>query len=62
MTNEQVELSKTSAADIPDEKLFTPVPLAVRLASGVQNTKDLILRMRENVSKQALEASLGTRP
>ena len=62
MTNEQVELSKTSAADIPDEKIFTPVPLAARLSSGVENTKNLILRMRENVSKQALEASLGTGP
>jgi len=56
MNNEQVELSKTSAADIPDDKLFTPVPLAARLTSGVQNTKDLILRMRDNVSREAFEA------
>ena len=51
MSNQQVELSKTSAADVPVDKLFTAIPLAARLTSGVSNMKDVILRQREIVSE-----------
>ena len=50
MTNEQVAIAKTLAADIPPEKLFVSVPLDARLTSGVQNVKDMILRQREVVA------------
>ena len=42
MTNEQVQLSKLPAAEIPKEKLFDPIPLAARVTSGVQNAKEMI--------------------
>lgn len=35
MTNEQVQLAKLPAAEIPITKLFTPVPLEARMTSGV---------------------------
>jgi len=51
MSNQQVELSKKSAVDIPAEKLFVAIPLAARLSSGVSNMKDVILRQREIVAE-----------
>jgi len=45
LTNEQVEIAKTPAAEIPISKLFFPVPLAARMTQGgVSNVKELVLR------------------
>ena len=59
MNNEQVEISKTPAAEIPPTKLFVPVPLAARMTSGIQNVKEVILRQREFVTQQAASPPPG---
>ena len=44
MTNEEVELAATPAAEIPVSQLFTLIPLAARLSEGVKNYKEIVLR------------------
>ena len=41
---DQVVVLKTEPADIPEEKLFTPVPLIARITTGVPNVKELAVR------------------
>ena len=46
LKEEQKELLTTPVEDIPEEKLFAPIPLVARLTTGVPNVKDLVLRQR----------------
>ena len=56
LEKKQVELLLTPIKDIPEKKLFTPVPLVARLTSGVSNVKEIAKRMRKNVTKNANSA------
>ena len=47
ITKKQADLVKTPVDDIPAEALFTPIPLAARLTTGVPNVKALVLKQRE---------------
>ena len=44
MTNEEVKLAETPAAEIPVSELFFSIPLAARLSQGVINFKEVVLR------------------
>ena len=44
LKQDQVVILKTDAADIPEEKLFTPVPLIARITTGVPNVVELARR------------------
>jgi len=56
LEEEQIELILTPVQNIPEEKIFTPVPLVARLTSGVSNVKEIAKRQRENVTKGANSA------
>ena len=45
--------------EIPSALLFTPIPLAARMTQGVPNIRKLILKQRQEVTKQAASASGG---
>lgn len=62
MTNKQVGIAKSLAADIPADLLFVSVPLAARITSGVTNTKDVILRQRELVTENAINSASDSGP
>ena len=60
---EQAEIVSTPVEEIPEAKVFVPVPLVARLTTGVPNVKKLVLRQRELVKKQAAEStSSDSRP
>ena len=42
---------------MPEEFLFTSVPLAARLTTGVTNIKELALKQRENITNKAASNS-----
>ena len=63
LKQDQVVILKTDAADIPEEKLFTPVPLIARITTGVPNVVELARRQRETIGQTASEgSSLKTLP
>ena len=44
VTKKQAALIETPVEEIPEDLLFTPVPLAARLTTGVKNVKELVLK------------------
>ena len=52
------ESSKEAVIDeeITEEKLFSPVPLSVRMASGIDKVQQLSLKQRDNIIKQVAES------
>ena len=49
LDDEQAELVTTPVEEIPETKIFVPVPLVARLTTGVPNVKKLVLKQRELV-------------
>jgi len=46
VTKSEQQLLETPVAEVPPYKLFTPVPLAARLTTGVDSIKELVRAQR----------------
>ena len=44
LDDEQAEIVSTPVEEIPEDKIFVPVPLVARLTTGVPNVKKLVLK------------------
>ena len=44
LDDEQAEIVSTPVEEIPEAKIFIPVPLVARLTTGVPNVKKLVLK------------------
>ena len=44
LDDEQAEIVSTPVEEIPEAKIFVPVPLVARLTTGVPNVKKLVLK------------------